>query len=128
MATICLAPLIALRALRGIEHYEYWQLWRNLAFFKLLPPQFDLYKRFYAWFIVFLAGPALAVVVAGWAHVPTDARRLLSSSVPLLVTALLISSILEPRIFLPLYPLSLPALMCVLVQPKRVNEEQSLGI
>lgn len=113
------AVLAALRLWRGVEHYDYWQLGRNLAFLKLLPPGYDLYKRAYAWFIVALALPAVLILAARWAAVPPDARRLVWSAVPLAVTGLTVSSIIEPRIFLPLYPLLLPALMCVLVQPKR---------
>jgi hypothetical protein len=124
-AAVCLGILIGVRFWRGFEHYDYWQLDRNLIFLGLLPAGYDLYKRFYAWFIVALAAPVMAVIVAGWARVPSDARRLVFSAAPLAVTGLLISSIIEPRIFLPFFPMLLPALMCVLVQPKRSDEEYS---
>ena len=116
-----------IRAWRGLEHYDYWQLSRNFKFLGLLPPGYDLYKRFYAWFIVVLAGPALAIIAAGWSHVPGDARRLVWSASPLAGVGLLFSSIIEPRIFMPFYPMLLPALLCVLVQPKKSDKERSLG-
>ena len=124
-SALCVGILGGLRLWRGFEHYEYWQLGRNLNFLGLLPSGYDLYKRFYAWFIVVLAVPALAIIGSGWARVPADARQLVWSAVPLVVTGFLISSIIEPRIFLPIYPMLLPALMCVLVQPKRSDEEYS---
>jgi hypothetical protein len=124
-SVLCLGILGGIRFWRGLEHYEYWQLGRNLTFLGLLPAGYDLYKRFYAWFIVVLAAPVIALIAAGWGRVPADARRLAWSAGPLVVTGLLISSIIEPRIFLPIYPMLLPALMCVLVQPKRSDEEYS---
>lgn len=127
LSVICVAILGALRLWRGVEHYDYWQLWRNLEFLKLLPAAYDPYKRAYAWFIFALVGPALAVLVSSWAAVPWDARRLVWGAIPVAITGLLFSSLIEPRIFLPLYPLLLPALMCAVVQPKRSNEESALG-
>jgi hypothetical protein len=124
-SALCIGILGGIRLWRGFEHYQYWQLGRNLTFLGLLPSGYDLYKRFYAWFIVVLATPAIALIVSGWARVPADARRLVWSAGPLAVTGFLISSIIEPRIFLPFYPMLLPALMCVLVQPKRSDEEYS---
>ena len=126
-AAVAGAVLVALRLWRGVEHYDYWQLGRNLQFLRLLPPGYDLYKRAYAWFIVALALPVVVILGARWSAVPPDARRLALSAVPLVATGLTVSSIIEPRIFLPLYPLLLPALLCVLVQPKRDNEEFRFG-
>lgn len=119
--------LVALRLWRGVEHYEYWQLSRNLQFLRLLPPGYDPYKRAYAWFIVALTLPTIIMLAARWSAVPADARRMAWSGVPLVATGLTMSSIIEPRIFLPLYPLLLPALMCVVVQPIRDKEELRFG-
>jgi len=113
---------VGLRAWRGVEHYDYWQLGRNLAFLKPLPPAYDLYKRFFGWFAVLLLAPALLVLAAGRRRVPPDARRLLLAAVPFAVVGLMFSSIIESRIFLPLYPLLLPGLMFALDVPKRVTE------
>lgn len=128
LAALCGSVLVGLRLWRGVEHYDYWQLTRNVAFLGLLPPGYDLYKRAYAWFVVALALPAAAVVASRWSAVPPDARRFVWSAIPLVVTGLTLSSIIEPRVFLPLYPMLLPALLCVLVQPKRDNEETRIGI
>jgi hypothetical protein len=118
VAGIWFAIFVGLRLWRGVEHYDYWQLTRNLEFMKLLPPVYDLYKRFYAWFLVILAGPACLIVAMNWRSVPSPARRLLATAVPTVVVALLFSSIIETRIFIPLYPLLLPAVMFALLEPK----------
>jgi hypothetical protein len=117
------SAFFGLRLWRGMEHYDYWQLGRNLTFLKLLPASYDVYKRAYAWFVFVLAGPALAVIAAGWARVPSDARRLLAAALPLALVGLTISSIIETRVFIPLYPLMLPALMFAVLEPKRSSEE-----
>jgi len=125
IAAIWLAIFVGLRLWRGVEHYDYWQLARNLEFMKLLPPAYDIYKRFYAWFLVILAGPACLVVARNWRVVPDPARRLLAAAIPMLVVALLFSSIIETRIFIPLYPLLLPAVMFALLEPKPNTGEPS---
>lgn len=123
MTAIWASIFVGLRYSRGLEHYDYWQLGRNLGFMKLLPAAYDIYKRTYAWFVVVLAAPAFAVIGAGWAHVPSDARRLLAATAPLILVGVTISSIIETRVFIPLYPLMLPALIFALVRPKRSPEE-----
>jgi len=122
---IWFAIFVGLRVWRGVEYYDYWQLTRNLEFMKLLPPVYDVYKRFYAWFLVILAGPACLVVALNWPAVPGQARRLLAAAVPMLVIAVLFSSIIETRIFIPLYPLLLPAVMFALLEPKPNTGEPS---
>ena len=124
-AAIWVAIFVGLRLWRGVEHYDYWQLTRNLEFMKLLPPVYDVYKRFYAWFLVILAGPACLVVALNWRAVPAPARGLLAASIPMLIVALLFSSIIETRIFIPLYPLLLPAVMFALLGPKPNTGEPS---
>jgi len=120
---IWLSIFAGLRALRGIEHYEYFQLDRNLEFLKLLPPAYDVYKRAYAWFVVALAAPAMVVIALRWSRVPQDARRMLATAGPFLLVAGSISSIIETRIFIPLYALTLPALMFALAEPIRPPED-----
>jgi hypothetical protein len=120
---IAVSVLIGLRLWRGVEHYDYWQLDRNIAFLGLLPANYDVYKRAYAWFIVALAGPACLLLARGWNRVPSDARRLAMSAIPFVIIGFTFSSIIEPRIFIPLIPLLLPALMCTLLQPIERSEE-----
>lgn len=117
------AIYVALRLVRGLEHYDYWQLPRNLGFLGLLPPGYDLYKRAYAWFIALLVGPAVVSISVRWREIPTPAKRLLMAGIPLVIAAFTASSIIETRIFIPLLPLGLPALMFALNVPKRVTEE-----
>jgi hypothetical protein len=117
-AALFLMIFIGLRLWRGIEHYDYWQLGRNLEFLKLLPPPYDIYKRAYAWFVVALAGPAAAIIAAGWKQIPWNARRLVWATAPFLLTSVTISSIIETRIFIPLIPLLLPAALWALMPPQ----------
>jgi hypothetical protein len=58
-AALWAAIYVGLRLAYGFQHYEYWQVQRNLEFLKLLPPNYDLYYRAYAWFGVVLFGPLL---------------------------------------------------------------------
>lgn len=122
-AAVAVALLVGLRLWRGVEHYDYWQLGRNIAFLGLLPAGYDVYKRAYAWFIVALVGPATVLIVRGWSRIPSDARSLAITAIPFVITGLTLSSIIEPRIFIPLFPLLLPALMCTLLQPINRKEE-----
>jgi hypothetical protein len=117
-----------LRFTRGFEHYSYWQLARNWSFLGLLPPNYDPYKRAYAWFGLALLGPAVAVIASRWRTLPWQVRGLALSALPVVVTAVTISSIIETRIFTPLFPLIMPALMCTLLQPITTEEDKISGI
>jgi hypothetical protein len=103
-----------LRAWRGLQSYDYWQIWRNIRFLGLLPPGFDPYKRAYAWFVIALFGPPAAVIWARWDAVPPFARRALLVVPAVLAVATVFSSIIETRIFTPLYALMLPAVVAAL--------------
>ncbi len=103
--------LLGLRIWLGVEHYEYWQFWRNLRFFGLLPPAFDPYKRAYAYFVVVLFVPMLILALAQWRTLPEWHRRALMVVPPFLTVAFLVSSVIETRIFTPLYPLIMPAVL-----------------
>lgn len=124
---IWLTIFAGLRLLRGFEHYEYFQLFRNFEFLKLLPPVYDIYKRGYAWFVVILTGPAFLVMLTRWSRIPPEARRLLAVAIPFAIVACTFSSIIETRIFIPLYALALPALMFAVTDPIRIAEESRIG-
>ena len=99
-----------LRAVRGLEHYDYWQPARNLSDLGLLPPNYDPYYRAYAYFGLVLFGPLLVLALkARWA--PAYVRRALIVVPCFIVVAFLFSNIIESRIFTPLYPLVLPAVL-----------------
>lgn len=102
-----------LRAIRGLSHYEYWQAGRNLTDLGLLPAAFDPYYRAYAYFALILFGPALYLGLRG-RSAPPFARRALLVVPPFVAVAFMFSSIIESRIFTPLYPLVLPALLFAL--------------
>ena len=102
-----------LRLARGLEHYDYWQAARNLSDLGLLPPNYDPYYRAYAYFGLVLFGPLLFLAVkAAWA--PPFVRRALLVVPCFVAVAFVFSNIIETRIFTPLYPLVLPALMFTL--------------
>ena len=101
-----------LRAWRGFAQYDYLQVWRNLDFLQLLPSGFDPYYRAYAWFGVLLFGGLVFVALRGSrTSRPEFATRALLVVPLMAAVAFVWSSIIETRIFTPLYPLVLPAVI-----------------
>ncbi len=121
-----------LRLWRGFQHYDYWQVGRNLEFLQLLPDNYDPYYRAYAYFGILLFGGLLTVAM----HRSRYARPLFVNRalwvVPMIAgVAFAISSIIESRIFTPLFPLVMPAVMFALlpadryISPATVNERHA---
>jgi hypothetical protein len=110
-----------LRLLRGLQHYDYWQAARNLAELGLLPSNYDPYYRAYAYFVVILFGPMLYVAVKR-SEAPQFVRRALLVVPCFIAIAFIFSSIIETRIFTPLYALVLPATLFVFVSRPPANE------
>jgi hypothetical protein len=110
------AIFAGVRVWRGFEHYEYWQLGRNLEFLKLLPPPRDPYYRAYAWFGVVTFAPLLWIATRARSAQPVFVRRALWVVPALALVAFTISSIIESRIFTPLFPLVVPAVVCTLAE------------
>ena len=106
-----LAIYTGLRLARGLQHYDYWQAGRNLADLGLLPANYDPYYRAYAYFALVLFGPLLAIALRHRSAIPPFAQRALVVVPCFIAVAFTFSSIIESRIFLPLYPLVLPAFM-----------------
>jgi hypothetical protein len=100
----------ALRLFRGFEHYDYWQAGRNLSDLALLPANYDPYYRAYAYFGLILFGPMLYLALQATPPL-TMARRALVVVPCFVAVAFSFSNIIETRIFTPLYPLILPALV-----------------
>ena len=114
LAGIWVAIYAGLRAWRGFAGYDYLQVTRNLDFLKLLPENYDPYYRAYAYFGLVLFGGLLAIAIRDGSPKPPFIARALWV-VPLFgVVAFTISSIIETRIFTPLYPLVMPAVMSAL--------------
>lgn len=101
----------ALRLWRGFVHYDYFQFSRNLQFLKLLPSAYDPYYRAYAYFAIVLFGCLLLVAANGAGPRPLFVSRALLVVPLFTAVAFSISSIIETRIFTPLYPLIMPAVM-----------------
>jgi hypothetical protein len=99
-----------LRLVRGLQHYDYWQAGRNLSDLALLPSNYDPYYRAYAYFAVVLFGPMLYLALKS-KDAPPFVRRALIVVPMFVVVAFTFSSIIESRIFTPLYPLVLPAVI-----------------
>ena len=104
-----------LRLARGFHSYDFWQLGRNLEFLKLLPSTYDPYYRAYAYFGVIAFGPM--VYLAARAAAPLFVRRALLVVPVFVAVAMTFSSIVESRIFTPLYALLLPGVMFALFAP-----------
>lgn len=114
--TIWSAVYMGLRWSIGWQPYEVWQLGKNLEFLKLLPPAYDPYYRSYAWFGLLLFGPMYLLASLVPPGTPPVVRRLLWVVPPFAVVCVLFSSIIESRIFTPVYPLVLPGLMFTLLR------------
>ena len=105
-----LAIYTGLRVVRGFQHYDYWQAARNWAELGLLPSNYDPYYRAYAYFALILFGPMIYMALKA-KGAPTFARRALLIVPCFIAVAFVFSSIIETRIFTPLYPLVIPATM-----------------
>jgi hypothetical protein len=105
------AIYVGLRAWRGFVHYDYGQFARNLQFLKLLPAPYDPYARAYAYFGLLLFGGLLYVALSSHGSRPLFMTRALWIVPMFGVVAFCISSIVETRIFTPLYALVLPSVI-----------------
>lgn len=100
---------VGLRMWRGWVHYDYWQFGRNLEFLRLLPEGYDPYYRMYGWFFVIAFGPLVALALRAGDSAPVFARRALFVVPVFVAVAFAFSSIVETRIFTPLFALTIPA-------------------
>jgi hypothetical protein len=124
-AAVWAAIYVGLRVARGFVAYDPWQLVRNLEFLKLLPAPYDPYARAYAWFGVILFGPLLYLAVQRRGNLPRFVRGALWVVPLVVVTCVLFSSIVESRIFTPIFPLIVPAVMFTVLQPKDSTDHSS---
>lgn len=102
---------VGLRVVRGFAVYDLWQVRRNVAFLQLLPPNYDPYYRAYAYFVIVLFAPLLLLGLRGLRDKPIFVRRALLVVPLFALVCFTISSIIETRIFTPLYPIVMPAVM-----------------
>jgi len=105
-----------LRIVRGYSSYDMWQAGRNLADLAIpLPATYDPYYRAYAYFVVALFGPMLALGLTA-REPPLFVRRALLVVPAIVVVAFLLSNIIETRIFTPIYACLLPATLFALME------------
>jgi len=109
-----------LRVVRGLQHYDYWQAGRNLSDLALLPNNYDPYYRAYAYAALVLFGPMLYLALKS-ADAPPFVRRALIVVPVFVAIAFTFSSIIESRIFTPLYPLILPGVIFCLFSDSRLG-------
>jgi hypothetical protein len=114
-----LAVYAGLRVWRGYAAYDIWQLGRNVDFLGLLPPGYDPYYRAYAWFVVALFGPLAWLALAARPQSPWFPRYVALVAIPFVAVAFTLSSIIETRIFTPLFALLVPAVMFALFPPDK---------
>jgi hypothetical protein len=120
MALLWASTYVGLRAWLGFQPYDPWQWTRNLEFLALLPANYDLYYRAYAWFVVIMLLPLVAATAVAWPSLPRMVRVGGAVITPVfLVTAMLFSSVIETRIFTPLLPLVAPAVVFALFPDER---------
>jgi hypothetical protein len=106
-----LAIYAGLRMWRGFVHYDYGQFARNLQYLKLLPAPYDPYARAYAYFGLVLFGGFLWLAFSHSAGRPLFMTRALWIVPMFAGVAFTVSSIVETRIFTPLYALVLPSVI-----------------
>ncbi len=114
-----LAIYAGVRWLRGFQHYQYWMLDANVRLLKPLPEGYPPYKRLVGCFWVVLLAPSawLAVRGARMSGTPAFMLRTLPVAALFFVVCFTISTVSETRIFLPMFPLLLPAAVRVFAQP-----------
>ncbi len=97
-----------LRVERGLQTYDPFQIRENWAFLKLLPPAYDPYYRRYAYFGLAIFGPIVAIAASAWGAAPRFMKASLVLVPLVIAVCFTFSSIIETRIFTPLFPLAVP--------------------
>ena len=119
-ALVCVAIYAGMRWLRGMRHYDYVMLRENWANLKPAGPGYDPYRRVFGLFwLILLAAP---VWLAGKGLMASDMPLFIRRAVPVaglfLVTCWTLSRVIEARIFLPMFPLLLPAALAAFTAPR----------
>jgi hypothetical protein len=119
VACAWMAVFVALRWIRGFVSYEYWMLPTNLTSLVPLAPNFDPYVRVSGYLWLILTVPLIAFAVKGVRQTGWSSffGRAVWVAASLIVVGFVFSSVIESRIFTPLFPLLLPAAMAGLGVP-----------
>ena len=118
---------IGLRWGRGYQPYELWMLPQNLRDLQFAPAGYDPYRRVFGVFwIILLAVPAwIAIDVARQRATPVFIRRTLPVAAAFAVTCLRISKVIEARIFTPMFPLLMPAVLGAFSQASAASVQEA---
>lgn len=115
LGVLSVATLAGLRMWRGWQGYDPWQWTRNWEFLALIPGDLDPYYRAYGWFFVVLLVPIAGIALATWSRQPRFNRAVVAGVLPVyVVVAFCFTSIIETRVFTPLIPWLVPAVLVAL--------------
>ncbi len=119
-AAIWAGIYVSLRLVLGFVSYQAWNLRANLAWLVPLPAGFVGYQRIYGWFFLILLVPLFWLSLASYRDQPRLLRAASAVVAPaLLVTGFLFSSVIESRIFTPMFPLLVPGVLWTLFEGAR---------
>jgi len=118
-AATWLAIYAGLRVVRGFQSYDLWMFRQNLEAFRPVPPGYDPYRRVFGYFwLVLLAVPTwLAVRASRTTGTPVFIACAVKVAGLVVVVCFLLSKVIEARIFVPMFPLLLPAVMRLFANP-----------
>jgi hypothetical protein len=111
-----------LRWALGFQPYDPWELGRNFGRLVPMPENWPPYYRIYGWFVFILIAPLVWAIATRWPALPRYMRAAVGVGAAFFVTGFMFSSVIETRIFTPLLPLLVPAVLVALATPVRRAE------
>lgn len=109
------AIYVGLRWTLGFETYDAWQAGRNLGWLQPMSANYPPYYRIRGWFYLLLLVPSFWLAARNWQELTRFMRVSTAVVAPAFVlVGFLFSSVIESRIFAPLMPLLLPAMLITL--------------
>jgi len=113
------AIYVGLRVALGFVLYNPWNLRANIGWLTPFPDGFVGYSRIYGWFFLLLVIPLFWLSLWTWRQQPRMLRVASALVAPaFLVTGFLFSSVLESRIFTPMFALLVPGVLWTMWGPR----------
>jgi hypothetical protein len=123
------AIYVGLRWALGFETYDAWQARRNFGWLLPMSPNYPPYYRIRGWFYLLLLVPCFWLAARSWRVQPRFVRVATAFVAPaFVVVGFLFSSVIEARIFAPLMPLLLPAMLVTLFPTDAPTSESPRGL